>query len=457
MQAIHSKDQLLEFTLSAAGDHQLLGTESEKFGMQGGSADAVSYDGVNCGILRFFDGLRDDYGWQEVREFDGGPVIALKRKGAAGRTAMVTLEPGAQLELSGEAVETVHEVAAETAQHLEEIRKPSEACNVAWLATGYHPIATRDRLPWVPKQRYAVMREYFPTRGSRGLDMMQRTATVQVNLDFVDEQDLLRKTRLSLAISPIATAIFANSPFAEGKLHGGRSERAAVWLDADPDRTGLLPFLWRPDARLIDYVEWALDVPMYLFKRDGKVFANTGQTFRSFWQDGFEGHKPNLGDWESHVGTCFPEVRIKRTIELRSADSLPRELLAALPAFWAGLLYDETSLAAAEEVVKRAAITPESAANLRADVAKRALAAELDGAPIRSLAEQLVQAALDGLARRDRRNAEGQHEGIHLDPIAKLVNQGSSPADVLVQRFEQARGGESPLDDAAQIIALTRV
>ena len=224
------------------------------------------------------------------------------------------------------------------------------------------------------------MREYFPTKGTRGLDMMRRTATVQVNLDYVDEQDAMRKLQLGLKLAPVATAIFANSPFSEGRIHANKTERGAVWLDADPDRTGLLPQMWAPKAGFRDYVEWALDVPMYMFKRPGPTgeptaVINTGQPFRSFWQDGYEGHRATLEDWHTHLATLFPEARLKSTVELRSADSLPQPLLCALPAFWAGLLYDQTALTAAEELV--ADWTFEQVQAARPDIARRAVAVKV--------------------------------------------------------------------------------
>ncbi len=448
-------DDLLQIFQKSQHPQQLLGTESEKFGVFAESAKPVSYDGQACGILNFFEELCDRYGWQPISEKPDGPIIALERLGPNGRTASVTLEPGAQLELSGAAVETVHEVATELEQHLAEIGPSSAACSVSWLAAGYHPVATQAQLPWVPKSRYAIMREYFPTKGTRGLDMMRRTATVQVNLDYVDEQDAMRKLQLGLKLAPVATAIFANSPFSEGRIHANKTERGAVWLDADPDRTGLLPQMWAPKAGFRDYVEWALDVPMYMFKRPGPTgeptaVINTGQPFRSFWQDGYEGHRATLEDWHTHLATLFPEARLKSTVELRSADSLPQPLLCALPAFWAGLLYDQTALTAAEELV--ADWTFEQVQAARPDIARRAVGAELAGRPLRTVAEQVVSLSLEGLARRANLDEQQRDERIFLEPIAELVQAGRSPADLLLEQLDP-----NAADLRAQIVARTRV
>ena len=396
-----------------------LGVETEKFGILS-DGSPLPYEGPSS-IVEMFAQLTEK-GWQSVRESDEGPVIALSRDQAS-----ITLEPGAQFELSGAPVDNVHQVCGEISDHLAEIAGPSERLGIRWLTCGYHPTATQDQLPWVPKQRYAIMREYFPEVGTRGLDMMRRTATAQVNVDYRSEEDALRKLRLGLKLAPALMGIFANSAFAEGKHLGVKCERARVWLDTDPDRTGLLPQLWHDGAGFRDYAEWALDAPMYLFKRDGKVVKNTGQTFRNFWQHGWQQHRATLDDWEMHLGTVFPEARLKRTIELRSIDSLPGKFVCAVPALWAGLLYDDASLASAEDLA--APWSYEQLQQLRSDAAKDGLAATIDGKPLRHHAEQLVSFARAGLERRQRLNARGKSEAIFLDSIAKLIEQGLSPAD----------------------------
>ncbi|MEM1032251.1 MAG: glutamate-cysteine ligase family protein [Myxococcota bacterium] len=423
-----------------------LGTESEKFGVLRPNATPVSYDGRTCGIVQIFDGLMARGDWAPYREREGGPVVALSKVGGS---TVISLEPGAQLELSGAPVETVHDVEAELAEHLADIAPVSETCGIDWLAVGYHPFARPEQLPWVPKERYEIMRAYFPRVGTRGLDMMRRTATVQVNLDYHDEEDAMRKLRVALKLSPIATAIFANSPFAEGRAHGWRSERAHVWLDTDRDRAGLLEALMEPGRRYRDYVAWALDVPMYFIKRGGRVVANTGQSFRDFRDRGYEGHRARYDDWLLHLNTLFPEVRLQKTLEVRSADMQSVQHLAALPAFWAGLMYDETSLAAAEALVAR--WSPSALVAARPLIAREALNAELCGRPVRHWAERVMALALEGLSRRGRRDEAGRDERRHLEPLAALVAAGRCPADDLLDGLDREQ------DPRAAILRRTRV
>lgn len=428
--------------------HELLGTESEKFGVLRSSGKPVSYDGRTCGIVQIFDGLLKRGDWKPYREREDGPIVALT-KVDTNHKMVISLEPGAQLELSGAPVETVHDVEAELAEHLDDIASLSEECGIDWLAVGYHPLATQEKLPWVPKERYVIMREYFPKVGTRGLDMMRRTATVQVNLDYHDEEDAMRKLRVAMKLSPISSAIFANAPFSEGALNGLRSERAQVWLDTDNNRAGLIPGLMEEGSRYRTYVDWALDVPMYFIKRDGKVLANTGQPFRDFFANGFEGHRATYGDWIHHLNTLFPEVRLQKTIEVRGADMQARRFLPALPAFWAGLVYDAEALAAAEELV--APLTFEALEGARPAIARLALGAELMGKPVQHWAEAAMGIALEGLARRDRKDAEGRDERRHLAPLADLVASGRCPADLLLEGIEDVP------DMRAAIIERTRV
>lgn len=428
--------------------HELLGTESEKFGVLRSSGKPVSYDGRTCGIVQIFDGLLQRGDWKPYREREEGPIVALT-KVDTNHKMVISLEPGAQLELSGAPVETVHDVEAELAEHLADIAAVSAECGIDWLAVGYHPLATQEKLPWVPKERYAIMREYFPKVGTRGLDMMRRTATVQVNLDYHDEEDAMRKLRVGMKLSPVSTAIFANAPFSEGALNGLRSERAQVWLDTDNNRAGLIPGVLEEGSRFRTYVDWALDVPMYFIKRDGQVLANTGQPFRDFFANGFEGHRATYGDWIHHLNTLFPEVRLQKTIEVRGADMQARRFLPALPAFWAGLMYDAEALAAAEELV--APLTFEALEGARPAIAEKALGAELMGKPVQYWAEAAMGIALEGLARRNRKDAEGRDERRHLAPLADLVASGRCPADLLLEGIEDVP------DLRAAIIDRTRV
>jgi glutamate--cysteine ligase len=421
-----------------------IGAEAEKFGIYQASGAALPYDG-DKGVVGVLAALESRFGWKPIRESDGGPLIALERNRAS-----VTLEPGGQLELSGAPLDDIHAIVAETDAHLAEVHQVCDPMGIAWLGLGFHPFARQEDLPWVPKLRYSIMREYLPTRAERPLDMMRRTATVQANFDYESEQDAMRKMRVALRLSPVVTAIFANSPLYEGRLTGQKCERAKVWLAVDPDRQGLLPTLWKGDSTLRDYVEWALDVPMFLFKRAGSVVKNTGQTFRAFWTDGFQGHRPDVHDWELHLNTLFPEVRLKNTIEVRCSDSQTVRLMAAIPALWTGILYDSVALAQAESLSQGFTHTEMQA--LRAEVAKLGLAAAFRGKPLAHTAERLLTIAKGGLVRRGRLSAAGDDETVHLSEISSLVEHGRCPADDLAR--------DLPADPAAlkaEVIRRTRL
>ena len=373
--------------------------------------------------------LAERHGWTLESEVEGGEVIALRRG-----MASITLEPGGQLELSGAPQETMHQTCAEFRGHMAELRDISDELGVAWLGLGFHPFAKQSELPWVPKLRYAVMREYLPTRGKHAVDMMQRTATVQANFDYASTDDGLHKLRISLALSPIVQAMLANSPFVEGRPSGERSHRAAVWLDVDPDRSGLLPWAWRDSLTLREYVEWAMDVPMFLVKRHGKAVYNNPQTFRAFLRDGFQGTRATFADWESHVNTLFPEVRFKRTLETRSADGQQTALLCALPSIWTGILYDDAALRKAESLASR--ISYDDAQKARPDIAMRGLRAVMGNREVADWANELMAIAMDGLRSRALLNRAGQDETVHLERLAKLVSEGMTPADVLLDGLD---------------------
>jgi len=416
-----------------------IGPEVEKGSLFEATRLPLPYPGERS-VARILDELSSKYGWVAEREHEGAPVIALLRGHAS-----VTLEPGAQLELSGAMAETIHEVCAELRGHMREIGPLSRAMGARWLGVGFHPFARREDYTWVPKQRYGVMREYLPTRGSHALDMMLRTCTVQVNLDYDSEADAMRKMRVALALAPATMAMFANSPWKEGRPHGGLTYRGRVWLDVDPDRTGLLPGLWKKDARFDDYIEWALDIPMFLFKRDGLAIANTGQTFRAFWQNGFRGHHPNMDDWKTHLNTLFPEVRLKKTIEIRSADAQSSDMKCALPALWTSLLYDDAALAGAEALIE--GWTHAEVTDLRARAWKDGLRTPVRGAPLTAVAERMVDLADGGLERRGRLNARGKDERVHLARLRNLVSHGKTPADALLEGMDREK------DPAAAIVA----
>jgi len=437
LEPIRRRDDLLVPFVEACKprDRWRIGPEVEKAGVFDATRMPIPYDGEKS-VLRIFDVLANQHGWAVERELEGGPPVALLRGGAS-----VTLEPGGQLELSGKKSETIHEVCAELRGHMREIGPLSRAMGVRWLGVGFHPFARREDFMWVPKQRYGIMREYLPRRGGHALDMMLRTSTVQANFDYASETDAMRKMRVGLALSPVTTAMLANSPWKEGGPSGYVTYRGRVWLDVDPDRSGLLPALWKKSSRFDDYVEWALDVPMFLFKRNGQKIVNTGQTFRSFWQDGFQGHKPTLDDWKTHLNTLFPEVRLKKTIEVRGADAQSTEMKCALPALWTGIFYDDQALAEAEALVE--GFAHDEVAQSRVGACREGLRASFRGAPLAVLAEKVVVIAEGGLARRARldgeRGREGKDERVHLARLRKLVGEGRCPADALVEGLEKEK------------------
>jgi glutamate--cysteine ligase len=402
-----------------------VGAEAEKIGVRGASHIALQYEG-QAGILQILQSLVTRFGWSPVRESAAGPVIALERD-----NAHVSLEPGGQLELSGAPLGDLHAVEAETVAHLAELHAICDPLEIHWLGIGFHPFARQEDLPWVPKFRYGIMKEYLPTRGARALDMMRRTATVQANFDYSSEGDALRKLRVALRLSVIVTAMFANSPVYERALTGKLSERTEVWLAVDPDRQGLLPAMWSAKSSFTDYVEWALDIPMFLFKRDDVFVRNTGQTFRSFMADGFAGHRADLPDWELHLNTLFPEVRLKNTLEVRGGDSLPLRFATALPALWAGIFYDARALDEADSMTE--SFTPDEMQALRPAIAQLGPAAPFRGKHVRDVAQDLLSVARGGLARRARLSQEGHDETIHLAALAKLIEKGKCPADELLE------------------------
>lgn len=404
-----------------------IGTEAEKFGVTL-AGEPIPYEGPR-GVKSVLAELVDRHGWHEEHEYAGGEVIALRRGDAS-----ITLEPGGQLELSGAPLSTMHQTCAEIRGHMAELRDISDEMGIVWLGLGFQPFARRDELPSVPKLRYSVMREYLPTRGSRALDMMLRTATVQANMDYDTEEDAMRKLRVSLMISPIVTAMFANGPFLEGKRSGFVSERAATWLDMDPDRSGLLPFAWQEAATFRDYVEWALDVPMFLVKRGARVVRNTGQPFRAFLKDGFEGERATTVDWATHLQTLFPEVRLKKTLEVRQADGQPTDRVCSLPALWKGLLYEEGALSKLESLVS--GLSHDEVAASRQDVATRALRAKLAGRDVGEWAADVLSISEGGLERLAHLDRQGRDERVHLEKLRRILDTGNSPAEALLEQID---------------------
>ncbi len=409
-----------------------IGTEHEKFVFRISDRAPVPYDGPD-GIRAFLEGLTR-FGWAPV--YEHGNPIALKRGDAA-----ITLEPAGQLELSGEPLVDLHDSCEEVNTHLREVRTVAQELGVGLIGLGFHPTATRAEMPWMPKQRYQIMGRYMPTRGDLGLDMMTRSCGVQVNLDFASEADMVRKYRVSLALQPIATALFANSPFLEGRPNGRLSYRAHVWSDTDPDRCGIPGFVFDEGMGFERYTDYALDVPMYFIVRDGELIDCAGQSFRDFLAGRLParpGERPTLADWEDHLTTLFPEVRIKRFMEQRGADAGPWRRLCALPALWVGLLYDDTALAAAEGLIR--GWTATEIAELQQSAARYGLAARHRGHGLADWADQVLEIAHAGLSRRDRRDGQGRDESRFLHDLEWIAERGTTPAEQLLAEYEHRWG-----------------
>jgi glutamate--cysteine ligase len=431
---IESHDDLVRWI--AAGEKPKadwrIGTEHEKFVFRTVSLKPVPYEGPD-GIRALMEELIKRHGWAPIKENDN--VIALKRpEGEKGGT--ISLEPGGQFELSGFPLETVHETAAETDEHLREILNVGEDLAIGFLGVGFSPKWRLDEIPQMPKKRYQVMTRYMPSVGSRGLDMMYRTATVQVNLDFGSEADMVKKLRVSLALQPIATALFASSPFTEGRPNGFQSLRSEIWRDTDRQRTGMLPFAFEDGMGYERYVEYALDVPMYFVYRDGNYIDVAGASFRDFMAGrlrGLEGEYPTVDDWSDHLTTLFPEVRLKRFLEMRGADGGRWGTITALPAFWAGILYDEAALDHAWQMVRD--WSAEEREQLRTGVPRHALATRFRSTDVRSLAHQALGIARMGLKNRKRLNSLNEDETIYLAPLERIAGEGRTVADDLLARY----------------------
>jgi len=411
-----------------------IGTEHEKFVFQLGSLRPAPYEG-EWGIRALLEALARE-GWTPVLE--GGNLIALARDGCT-----ITLEPGGQLELAGAQLETVHETCTEVHSHLDQVKQVAAPLGVGLLGIGFHPKWRRADIPWMPKRRYGIMRAYMPKKGALGLDMMLRTCTVQVNLDFESEADMVRKFRTGVALQPVAVALFANSPFVEGRPTGFLSYRSHVWEDTDPDRCGVLPFVFAADMGFEKYVDYVLDVPMYFVYRDGAYIDAAGQSFRDFL-DGrlpaLPGEVPTLADWSDHLTTLFPEVRLKTFLEMRGADGGPWRWLCALPAMWTGLMYDADALDAAWDLVKD--WTAEDHLALRRDVPVRALGTEIGGRKLVEIARETLDIASAGLKRRKRLNAVGEDETVYLSVLEEIAASGRCPAEVKLDKLNGEWAGD---------------
>ncbi len=414
-----------------------IGTEHEKLGFRLSDHAPLPYEDASGGpsIRKFLEGLTR-FGWEPTLE--NGRPIALKRDGAS-----VSLEPGGQFELSGAPLDSVHETCAEVTGHLREVREVAEETGAGFLGLGFAPTWTLDEIPVMPKERYRIMSAYMPKVGSLGREMMFRTATVQANFDFLDEADMVLKMRVSLALQPVATALFANSPFTEGRPNGFLSYRSQIWTDTDATRTGMLPFAFEDGFGFERYVDFALGAPMYFVVRDGNLIDASGESFRDFL-DGklpqLPGEKPTMGDWETHLSTIFPEVRLKTFLEMRGADSGPWSRLCALPAFWAGILYDSGALAAAWDMVKD--WTDEERESIRADVPKLGLKTRFRNLSLQEVAVECLRLSRAGLRARERLNGHGENETIFLTELEDIARSGVTPAEGLLKRYREDWGRE---------------
>jgi glutamate--cysteine ligase len=422
-----------------------VGTEHEKIPFYAANHSPVPYDGPR-GIRALLEGMQGLLGWEPIMEGDH-PIGLVDVTGGGA----ISLEPGGQFELSGAPLETLHQTFLETGAHLAQVKEIADPLGIRFLGLGMSPLWTLDETPVMPKARYRIMRAYMPKVGSRGRDMMFRTATVQANLDFSSEADMVQKLRMSIALQPVATALFANSPFTDGRPNGLLSARSEIWRDTDNARAGMLPFVFEEGFGFERYVDYALDVPMYFVKRGDSYHDVTGQSFRDLLAGrlpGLPGTRAVISDWANHLSTIFPEVRLKRYLEMRGADVGDRDMIAALSAFWVGLFYHRPSLDAAWDIAK--GWSAEERQRLRDDVPRLALRAEIRGRSVRDLARDLLALARAGLAARARRDAQGHDETRFLDPLDAIVARGETRAEALLARHGGAWGGGiAPVFDEA--------
>ncbi len=443
---ITSQDELAAWLAAGAKPPErfAIGTEHEKIPFYHCCSCAVPYDGRPadglCGVRALLEGMGEKLGWAAI--YDGANIIGLydERSGGA-----ISLEPGGQFELSGAPVATVHETRAELDGHFAALQRIAASCGVGFLSLGMNPLWRLEEIPKMPKQRYAIMAKYMPKVGARGLDMMFRTSTVQANLDFSSEADMVRKLRVSLALQPVATALFANSPFTDGALNGFLSARSEIWRHTDPARTGMLPFAFEPGMGFERYVDYALDVPMYFVKRGETYIDVAGASFRDLLAGKLQalpGERATLSDWANHLSTIFPEVRLKRYLEMRGADAGPRPMLTALPALFAGLLYDPSALDQALALIEP--WTADDREQLRATAPRLGLEAKIAGRSLREVARDVLGFARRGLVKRNRIDAEGRDESYFLNPLDAIVD-GRTQAEQLIEMFKTRwRGSVEP-------------
>ncbi|APF36863.1 glutamate--cysteine ligase [Chelatococcus daeguensis] len=429
---IGSRDDLVAYLEAGCKpkDAWRIGTEHEKIPFYTADLAPVPYEGER-GVRRLLEGMQGLLGWEPIME-DDHPIGLYDVTGGGA----ISLEPGGQFELSGAPLETVHQTCCELHAHLAQVKEIARPLGIGFLALGMSPKWTREETPVMPKSRYGIMRRYMPEVGSLGLDMMFRTATVQVNLDFGSEADMVKKLRVALALQPLATALFANSPFTAGRPNGFLSMRSHIWLDTDRDRTGMLPFAFEDGMGFERYVDWALDVPMYFVKRGDTYHDVAGASFRDLLAGRLPqlpGERATMSDWANHLSTLFPEVRLKRFLEMRGSDGGPTGMLCAEPAFWVGLLYDEDCLTAAWDVVKGWSAADRQA--LREAAPRLGLAATIAGRSLAEIGREVLAIARTGLARRGRLNADGRDETHFLDPLDRIAGEGRTLAEDLLVRY----------------------
>jgi glutamate--cysteine ligase len=436
---IGNKAELVSYLEEGAKprDAWRIGTEHEKFPFLTDSLRPVPYEGKRS-IRALLEGLNARFEWPPIME--GKTIIGLSEPGGGGS---ISLEPGGQFELSGAPLETVHETCEEVHQHLAQVREVGDELGIGFLGLGFSPLWTRAETPVMPKGRYAIMAPYMDRKGRLGRDMMFRSCTVQVNLDFGPEADMVKKLRVSLALQPVATALFAASPFTEGRPNGFKSFRSAVWLETDPDRTGMLPFVFEPGFGFERYVDYALDVPMYFVARNGRYIDCAGESFRRFMEGRLPqlpGERPTFKDWGDHLTTIFPEVRLKRYLEMRGADSGQWRRLCALPALWTGVLYDERSLDGAYELIKGWSASERQA--MRETVPRLALQAEIAGRTVQEVAKDMLALSRAGLERRRRLGCKGRSEAQFLDVLDDIAETGRTRAEDLLDHYDSDWNGD---------------
>ena len=430
---ISSKAELIDWISAGEKPESAfrLGTEHEKFPFYLKDHTPVPYEGQR-GIRALLDGMQGLLGWEPIMEGDHPIGLADVTGGGA-----ISLEPGGQFELSGAPVETLHETCSELRAHLAQVKQVAAPLGIGIMGLGHSPLWTREQTPVMPKGRYAIMKAYMPKVGTRGLDMMFRTCTVQVNLDFSSEADMVRKLRVSLALQPLATALFASSPFTEGKLNGFKSMRSEIWRDTDNNRAGMLHFAFDAGMSYEAYVDWALDVPMYFVKRGDTYNDVSGASFRDLLTGNLKqmpGTHATISDWANHMSTLFPEVRLKRYLEMRGADAGPSDMLVAQSAFWVGLLYDRNALDAAWDLVK--GWTTAERQQLRDDVPRLGLDAVIGGRSLAEIGREVLRLARAGLQARARHDSHGRDETHFLEPVEAIAASGKTLADIMIGKFK---------------------